>query len=255
MGFKKLKAHPSSRVAVSVLFVFAGVVMSSCEKNEGMGGTGSISGTIVEQFYNKDFSEAFHSSPAVDEDVFILFGDDSTPGDRVITGVTGEFRFDYLYPGSYVIYYQTDDSVNVSGDEWLTYEVELENGQELDLGELEKMNALDYDDGTSVIGGVVEKTKYDNDSKWPNLVWKYTDFAHDHEVFLLYGDDEYYSERIRTSYDGYFEFSNLIPGDYLVFLYSEDVTKVTEHVVLKYEVTITEFGQVIDLGTIAIEEI
>lgn len=255
MGFKKLKAHPRSWVAISILFVFAGIVMSSCEKNEGMGGTGSISGTIVEQLYNKDFSETFHKNPAVDEEVFILFGEDSTPGERVTTGPSGDFRFDYLYPGNYVIYFHTDDSTNIFGEEWRTNIIKLESGQDLVIGELEKMKALDYDEGTSVIGGVVEKTKYDNDSKWPNLVWKYTDFAHDHEVFIVYGDDEYYSDRIRTSYDGYFEFSNLIPGDYLVFLYSEDVTKVTEHVVMKYEVTITEFGQVIDLGTIPIEEI
>jgi len=154
-----------------------------------------------------------------------------------------------------VIYYQTDDSTDSSKDEWLTYEIELENGQELDLGELRKSTALDWDDGSAKISGVVERTKYDNDSKWPNLVWEYTDFAHDHEVFILYGDDEYYSDRIRTSHDGYFEFANLIPGNYLVFLYSEDVTKVTEHVVLKYEVEITEFGQVIELGTISIEKI
>lgn len=254
MGFKKLGDYPSG-VAVTILFVFTGMLLSSCEKNEGMGGTGSITGTIVEQFYNQDFSETFHSSPAVDEDVFILFGDNTTPGEDVTTGMSGEFRFNYLYPGTYVIYFQSDDSTGSFGEEWRAYEVELGNGEDLDLGELEKSTALDWDDGTSVISGVVEKTRYDNDSKWPNLVWEYTDFAHDHEVFILYGEDEYFSDRIRTSYDGYFEFPDLIPGNYLVFLYSEDVTKVTEHVVLKYEVEITEFGQVVDLGTISIEEI
>jgi len=244
-----------SWVSVSILMAFTALVMNSCEKSEGMGGTASITGTIVEQFYNKDYSESFHSSPAVDEEVFILFGDDATPGDRVITGVSGEFRFDYLYPGSYVIYYQTEDSANSLENGWSTYEIELDQDQELDLGELEKMTALDYDDGTSVICGVVERTKYDNDSKWPNLVPDYIDFAHEHEVYLVYRDDDFYSERVRTQYDGYFEFSKLIPGEYLVFLYSEDVTKVTEHVVKKYEVNITAFGQVIDLGRISIEAI
>lgn len=254
MGFTKLRLHPKSWVSLSILLV-AGLLLSSCEKNEGMGGTGSITGTIVEQFYSKDYSETFHNSPAVDEEVFILFGDDNTPGENVNTGVSGEFRFDYLYPGSYVIYYETEDSVSALDKVWLTIEIELEQDQELDLGELEKMTALDYDDGSAVISGVVEKTKYDNDSKWPNLVLKYIDFAHEHEVYLVYADDEFYSERVRTQYDGYFEFSELIPGKYLVFLYSEDVTKATEHVVITREVSITDFDQVIDLGTIGIEEI
>lgn len=255
MGFTKLKTHLKSWVTVSVLIVCTGIVLSSCEKDEGMGGTGSISGTIQEQFYNHDFSESLYGSPAVDEEVFILFGDDSTPGDRVTTGVSGAFRFDYLYPGSYVIYYQTEDSTSAMDEGWRTYEVELARDQELDLGELEKMTALDYDDGSAVISGVVEISKWDNDSKWPNLVLEYIDFAHEHEVYLVYGDDEFYSERVRTQYDGYFEFTKLIPGEYMVFLYSEDVKKITEHEVKTREVSITELDQVVDLGKISIDEI
>ncbi|MCK4750627.1 MAG: hypothetical protein KAT15_26395, partial [Bacteroidales bacterium] len=64
-----------------------------------------------------------------------------------------------------------------------------------------------------------------------------------------------YDERVRTQHDGYFEFSGLIPGDYLIVLYSEDVTRVVEHEVLQYEVTISEFDQVVDLGEITIEEL
>ena len=55
--------------------------------------------------------------------------------------------------------------------------------------------------------------------------------------------------------DGTFEFRHLIPGKYRVFLYSDDVTRETEHVVQEYEVTITELDQVADLGEIIIEQI
>lgn len=238
-----------------LLAAFAGLFMISCEKDEGFGGTGSISGTIIEYFYSDDFSELIHTSPAIDEEVFIIFGNDNTPGERVNTGSSGDFRFDYLYPGAYQIYYRSQDSTKIPDDEWRVMEIDLDRGQELDLGEIEKVNRLDYDDGSAVISGVVRKTKYDKDSRWPNLVIEYIDFAHEHEVYITYGNHTFYDDRIRTQDDGYFEFKNLLPGKYRVFLYSEDVTKVTEHVVLEFDVSITEPDQEYDLGIIDIEAI
>jgi hypothetical protein len=238
------------------LIAFTGLMLPSCENSEGLGGTGSISGTITERFYNDDFSDFLYQAAAVDEEVFIVFGEDDLVGERVNTGVTGEFRFNYLYPGRYYIYYRTDDSTAIPDDGWSEkLEVDLDRGGDVDLGELVKINTLNYDDGAAVIRGVVKKIKYDKDSYWPNLVVEYIDYAHEQEVYLTYGDHEFYDERVRTQYDGSFEFRKLIPGDYLVFLYSEDVTRVTEHVVLKYEVTITEFDQVVDLDEITIEAI
>lgn len=241
--------------AVLLLPALIGFLSVSCEKSEGLGGSGSIAGVIIEQFYNDDYSEIVGSEPAVDEEIFILFGNDKAPGERVNTGTSGDFRFDYLYPGSYQIYYRSEDTSTVFEDEWHTIELSLEAGEEVDLGQLEKNTRLDYDDGTAVISGTVKKRKYDNDSRWPNLVIEYEDFAHEHEVYLTYGNHTFYDERVRTQDDGRFEFRNLIPGDYRIFLYSEDVTKVTEHVIKEYEVTITEFDQVIELDEITIEAI
>ncbi len=234
--------------------MLSGAALISCSNDEGLGGTGSISGTITEHFYNDDFSSLIHQDASVDEEVFILFGDGQAPGDRVWTGFSGEFRFDYLYPGTYHIYYRSQDSTEMPDDQWSPLvDVELGDGDRVDLGELAKFSTLDYDDGAAVIGGVVKKIKYAKGSVWPNMVKEYEDFAHDHEVYLVYGNHGSYDERVRTRYDGRFEFRHLIPGDYLVFLYSEDVTGATEHVVLKFEVTITEFDQVVDLEEITVE--
>lgn len=227
----------------------------SCSKNEGLGGTGSIAGIIIEDFYNDDYSELIYSAPAVDEEVFILFGSDKTPGDRVTTGTTGDFRFDYLYPGTYHIYYRAQDSTTIPQDDWELIQVSVESGEAVELGNLAKSSALDFDDGSAVISGSVKKIKYDNDSRWPNLVVEYIDWAHEQEVYLTYGNHSFYDERVRTQDDGRFEFRNLIPGTYRVFLYSEDVTKVTEHVVKEFEAIITMVDEEIDLGEITIEEI
>lgn len=242
-------------------YIIAGLLLlmmlpSSCEKIEGKGGTGSISGILTEHFYNDDYSSLIMQKPAVDEEIFILYGDEQSVGDREVTGITGEFRFTYLYPGSYVIYYMTRDSTSVVDmNIEKVYEVELDKGEDLDLGELEKLSTLDYDEGSAVIRGVVKEIAYDSDSRWPNLVMEYEDFAYEHEVYLTYGNHSYYDNRNRTQHDGSFEFSNLIPGNYLIFLYSDDVTRETDKVVIKREVVITEMDQVVDLGEITIEKI
>jgi hypothetical protein len=231
-------------------------VVTSCRKDEGTGGTGSIKGSITEQFFNDDYTRLIYERPAVDEEVFILYGDEQVLGDRIFTGNTGEFRFDFLYPGSYHIYFQSEDSTSVLQEEWeKLYTVELGRGEEADMGRLDKVTVLDYDDGAAIIKGIVWEINYVNESRWPNLVIESEDFAHEQEVYLTYGNHTFYDERVRTQHDGYFEFSKLIPGDYLIFLYSEDVKRLTQHVVLKFEVTITELDQVVDLGKITIDKL
>ena len=43
-------------------------------------------------------------------------------------------------------------------------------------------------------------------------------------VYLIYGDDRDYSDRINTNYDGTWEFKYLRPGKYKVYAYSKDST-------------------------------
>jgi hypothetical protein len=249
-------AIPRCGLHILILSLLIAVSSVSCVNEEGLGGTGAISGTIIEHFYNDDFSSLIYTDASVDEEVFILFGEDREVGDRVRTGITGQFRFNFLYPGTYYIYYSSGDSTTVLDDGWSeSVRVELGNGEERDLGELVKLSTLDYDDGKAVIMGKVRKIKYTNGSWWPNLVVEYIDNAYEQEVYLTYGDHEFYDERIRTQHDGSFQFRNLIPGDYLVFLYSEDVTREKKFVVLKYPVSVTEFDQVVDLGEITVEEL
>lgn len=246
----------SSRIFFVILLLVQTGIFFSCEKTEGRGGTGSISGVVVEHFYNDDFSEHLYESPAVDEEIFMLYGDNGEVGSSTETAMTGEFRFKYLYPGSYTVYFQTDDSTSAIGEQTeKVVQVELAKGEDLDLGELEKLNALDFDDGGATIRGVVREIKYDKESVWPNLVIDYIDFAYEQEIYLTYGHHTFYDKRIRTQYDGSFEFSKLIPGKYLIFLYSDDVKRVTDRVPEIREVTITEMDELVDIGEITIEKI
>lgn len=228
----------------------------SCEKSEGLGGTASISGTLIEQYYNDNYSLLIYEKPAVDEEVYIVFGDDKALGNRVRTNMHGQFMFKYLYPGQYQVYFISGDSSSVLGlDVEKIWPVELGKGEDLDLGELVKLTPLDFDDGSAMIKGRVKVIDYVDTSTWPNLVIEKTYYGTEQEVYLTYGDHTYYDERIRSQFDGTFEFGKLIPGSYLVFLYSDDVTGESDKVALKFEVNITGLEQVVDLGEIVIQKL
>ncbi|MHC1708686.1 MAG: hypothetical protein AB9842_14340 [Bacteroidales bacterium] len=49
-------------------------------------------------------------------------------------------------------------------------------------------------------------------------------YAPERDVYLIYGDDKTYSERVRTNYNGTYEFKYLRPGNYHIFVYSKDST-------------------------------
>ena len=240
---------------ILISFITMGL-LPSCEKSEGRGGTASISGNVKELFYNDDFSSFLYQRPAVDEEIFIMYGADDMLDDNTFTGIEGDFTFKYLYPGRYYIYYKTKDSTSIF-DENIEklYSVSLERGEKCDMGNLEKLTTLDYNDGAAMIRGKLTLIRYVDESRWPNLVVEFIAPSYEQEVYLTYGNHTFYDKRIRTQHDGSFEFSNLIPGDYLVFVYSDDVTRVTETVVLKFELTVTEVDQVVEMGEIIIEKI
>ena len=245
-----------SRVRVLIIFLLLVLLPLSCEKSEGLGGTGSIAGTLSEQFYNDDYSLLIHEKPAVDEEVFIVFGNKEELGARERTNDLGQFRFKYLYPGNYRVFFISDDSTAVLDMEVeKIFEVKLDNDEELDLGKLEKLTTLDFDDGTAMIKGVVKVIDYVDLSSWPDLVIEKTYYATEQEVYLTYNNHSFYDERIRTQSGGVFEFGGLIPGKYLVFLYSDDVTGESDKVTLEFEVTIENLEQVIDLGEITIDKL
>ena len=248
--------HSVSCLRILALLSVLILLSLSCEKSEGLGGTGSIAGTLTEQFYNDDYSILIHEKPAVDEEIYIVFGRDEDLGARVRTNNLGQFMFKFLYPGSYQVYYISGDSTSLLDmDEEKLYEVKLDRGEEHELGRLEKLSTLDFDDGSAMIKGVVKVIDYVDTSTYPNLVIEKTYYATEQEIYLTYNNHTFYDERIRTQTGGVFEFGGLIPGKYLIFLYSDDVTGESDKVSLEYEVSINDLDQVVDLGEIVIQKL
>lgn len=255
MEYRYLKKTPLKTTYLTLIVAFV-IGFSSCSQDEGFGGNSNIKGTIIEQFYNDDYSLLLAEKPAKDEDVFLHFGNASTFGEKISTSLGGDFNFMNLWPGDYSLYYYQPDSNNPElGDEEVLFDIKLSKGETYELGNLYLKRVLEWNEGTAAIEGKVMLTNYKNSSEWPNLIVKDISPAQDYEVFLVYENHPVFDERIRTHYDGTFRFNNLILGKYTIYVYSEDVTGATEKKVVLQKVTIENENQVIPLETMQIEKL
>jgi hypothetical protein len=82
--------------------------------------------------------------------------------------------------------------------------------------------------GTSTIKGKVVIRRYN--TNFTELIEQY--YATDEDVFIIYGDDPVYGDKVSTNYDGTYEFDYLREGNYKIFAYSKDSANYpTKHLV------------------------
>lgn len=105
------------------------------------------------------------------------------------------------------------------------------------------------DGGNSVITGKVLERRY---NFFPG--GNYTDHAAmDKDVYICYGDDDYtVDDRVRSSFDGTFKFSQLRKGKYRIFVYTEDtsLTSLGSDKAILLETEIRKNRSESDLGSI-----
>lgn len=101
------------------------------------------------------------------------------------------------------------------------------------------------DGGNSTLFGKI--TAYDYNAEFTELKGIYP--AADEDVYLIYGDDRSYTQRVRTNYEGVYEFKYLRPGDYTIYAYSKDstLTLASEIYAVIRNVTITDNKQTIEV--------
>ena len=106
-----------------VIFLL-GIIFTSCEKEAGEGGNSSIKGYIHVKDYNISFLILQAEYPGANEDVYIIYGDDISYGDRIQASPDGTFEFKYLRKGKYKVYVYSDDTT-ASGQSVVVKEVEI----------------------------------------------------------------------------------------------------------------------------------
>ncbi len=112
------------------------IILAGCEKDPGEGGNSSITGYVHVTDYNASLLIIQGEYPGADEDVFIIYGNDISFGDRTRTGPDGRFEFKYLREGNYSVYAYSDDTT-LSGKLAVSIPVEItEKKQTVDVDTL-----------------------------------------------------------------------------------------------------------------------
>ena len=113
---------------------------------------------------------------------------------------------------------------------------------------LSSCNNKEGEGGTGTIRGYVKLVHHPDDDYQLNVD---TLNAAKTDVFIVYGNDEFYGDDIETDPDGLYQFEYLTPGDYTVFAYS---TLATGEKVAVAQTVKLERGQVAEVPTIYIHD-
>ncbi len=81
------------------------VLILSCNKEPGEGGTSSITGKVYVYDLNSTGLDTLDEYYIMDEDVYIIYGNETnTYNDKFSTSFDGSYRFDNLTEGKYTIF-------------------------------------------------------------------------------------------------------------------------------------------------------
>ncbi len=190
------------------------------DQGPGPYGDSVIIGKVQVEAYNDDFSQLLQTYDAMDQDVFIVYGDDVGYGNKVKTSYDGTFEFPYLSPGKYKIYvYSEDSSLSLVNDDIpVIVEVEIVAKRQFsDLGTITIMN-----NNVECNSGVKGKVFYINfDANWTDTLDAY--YRSGESVYMRRLGSSIDHNAI-TIHDGSYEFGGLCPGNYEVWIYSQDST-------------------------------
>jgi len=107
--------------------------MGCSEPGPGEGGYASIQGVVMVEDWNSTFTTILSRYPAMDERIYLVYGDDPVPGTDSRTSYNGAYRFPYLQTGRYRVYTYSDrfpTSGNTSNQEPVWRDVEIRSRRE-----------------------------------------------------------------------------------------------------------------------------
>ena len=97
---------------ISSVFLLT-ILICSCRKVEGPGGSVTIKGIVVERNH---VGNAVFEYPAADQDVYLIYGNENSfYDDDIKTSFDGSFEFRYLQKGDYQVFVYEEDNAEPSG--------------------------------------------------------------------------------------------------------------------------------------------
>jgi hypothetical protein len=110
------RLRPITMIRTSIFFFLLPVFfMNGCTKEEGIGGGATIRGKVFVNEYSGGVLTGTHD--AMEERVYLIFGNDEAYGDDTRTNYNGIYEFKYLYPGEYTVLVYTDCNTCSGGTE------------------------------------------------------------------------------------------------------------------------------------------
>jgi len=221
--------------------------LSSCKKNEGLGGKSSITGKI-RLIVSTIHGEAIDTTVAIDKDIFISYGKSTAYNDKVISDGEGNFNFSYLREGSYKIYAFGDCNTCSSGKRANEKFIELDKNETQEINDLYLQKIVDYDDGFATINGELKKQDYVG-----MMLFGSPYAAQEENVYIVYNNDSVYFDRIDSDAQGKFQFNNLIPGKYTIYALSECYSCIDNDDTVATTVIVKDWNEQQNTGTLTIE--
>ena len=199
------------------LLCVCAMLLVSCKKSEGEGGTGTVQGYVkLINHPDDNYSLPADTIAAAKTDVFIVYGNSEFYGDDVETDKNGFYQFKYLTKGTYTVYsYSTLPDGNKIP---VTTSVSIGKGETGTASTLYVHAGKAY--GTSIVTGKVWARYYKKD-ELQGQGW-----AYEHRVYIRELGDVYHFDDVRVGLDGVFAFQKLQPGTYEVFTFTENANEV-----------------------------
>ncbi len=220
-----------------LLFFAMVLLLPSCNKGPGEGGTGMVQGFVkLVHHPDDDYTLTPDTMIAAKTDVFIIYGDENYFGDDAETNAEGMYRFEYLLPGDYTVFAY---STLPSGEKMAVSEnVTLARGGVAQVPTIYIHDGKAY--GTSIVKGRVYAAYYHNGS------WRGEGWACEHRVYIRRVGEEIPFDDTRVGPDGYFAFQKLQPGEYEVFTASDDISTEIPDFVFQ-TIIVEESGKIYEL--------
>ena len=220
-----------------LILALAGLCLgsSSCNKEEGEGGTAIIQGKVMLILHDNDnYNLTTDTIVAAKTDVFIIYGNNDIYGDDMKTSANGQYKFKYLKKGTYTIFAY---SILPSGEKIaVSKTVEVKKGETLTVPTIYIHDGKAY--GTSMVRGQVEAMFF-HKSEFIQSGW-----AYEHRVYIRRLNEPYHFDDVRVGIDGWFYFQQLTLGTYEVFTVTEDLNEIPS--LVRDTVTVTSPETIFD---------
>ena len=253
----------ANAVRSNLCFALIIFVLLSCEKIEGPGGSSAITGNLSGRSYT--FSNNSNEEQEITS-ITIPNGNNIEDGEYVLLNTPNggtlyyiwfkwdnglapspnlsgrtpiQVTFSFTQSNTTVAQNMTNAILNIAGEDFTV----TVNNDIVTISNVQSGEVTDAEEFTQNITVDISNQGKDNTTEGTT----YTEGPIvDNRVYLIYGDDAFYSEDTRSDAEGNYQFRNLNRGDYTVFAYSIDTLNPDdEPVAVMHSVIINERKEIV----------